>query len=110
MDLDADVRSSSPAADRPFHRALRCGDLDALERVKEVSRTTIINKGLIYTLTDGEDTVLLLRGRVERGCARILSRINVKVPATGDEDFLTLATNACCAEWKLRQQNSRNST
>ncbi|EPB78918.1 trehalose-6-phosphate synthase domain protein [Ancylostoma ceylanicum] len=44
--------------------------------------------------------------RVKESCARILSRINVKVPASGDEDFLTYATNACCAEWKLRQQNS----
>ncbi|VDO53345.1 unnamed protein product [Haemonchus placei] len=44
--------------------------------------------------------------RVKEGCARILSRINVKVPETVGEDFLIYATNACCAEWKLRQQNS----
>ncbi|KAK6033250.1 trehalose-6-phosphate synthase domain protein [Ostertagia ostertagi] len=44
--------------------------------------------------------------RVKEGCARILSRINVKVPESGEDDFLIFATNACCAEWKLRQQNS----
>ncbi|KAK5976856.1 Alpha alpha-trehalose-phosphate synthase UDP-forming 1 [Trichostrongylus colubriformis] len=44
--------------------------------------------------------------RVKEGCARILTRINVKTPEPLEEDFLTFATNACCAEWKLRQQNS----
>ncbi|WKY16973.1 hypothetical protein Q1695_001522 [Nippostrongylus brasiliensis] len=45
--------------------------------------------------------------RVKEGCSRILSRINVKVPSSmADDDFLIYATNACCAEWKLRQQNS----
>ncbi|VDM57189.1 unnamed protein product [Angiostrongylus costaricensis] len=75
MNLDTEVRSSSPAPDRPFHRALRGGDSDALERVKE-------------------------------GLTRVLSRINVSVTASNEEDFLTLAANACCAEWKLRQKNS----
>uniref|UniRef100_A0A0K0D2L9 alpha,alpha-trehalose-phosphate synthase (UDP-forming) n=1 Tax=Angiostrongylus cantonensis TaxID=6313 RepID=A0A0K0D2L9_ANGCA len=35
MNLDTEVRSSSPVPDRPFHRALRGADSDALERVKE---------------------------------------------------------------------------
>ncbi|KAJ1372045.1 Trehalose-6-P synthase/phosphatase complex synthase subunit [Parelaphostrongylus tenuis] len=75
MDLDTEVRTSSPVLDQPFQRPLRGGETDALERVKE-------------------------------GLSRILSRINVKVPESSEEDFLTFATNACCAEWKLRQQNS----
>ncbi|CAJ0608737.1 unnamed protein product [Cylicocyclus nassatus] len=44
--------------------------------------------------------------RVKESCARILSQINVNAPPLDDEDFLTFATNACCAEWRLRQKNS----
>ncbi|ETN83455.1 trehalose-6-phosphate synthase domain protein [Necator americanus] len=75
MDVETDARSNSPLPERPFQRALRVGDPDAVERVKE-------------------------------SCKRILSRLNVSVPTLSDEEFLTFATNACCAEWRLRQQNS----
>lgn len=43
MELDSGTRSSSPGPDRPFQRLIR-GDVDALERVKEVrSLSNILN-------------------------------------------------------------------